>query len=504
MTAIGAATATAPPGLASRKKAVTRKRISVSSFLLTLVVVAVIVGQFNMLSVFHANCSDSSSQQLDQQLDVATTSTNDEISNKTKKPKEVKAPDYSFDTIPSRTWKIYEHPFPCHPPGKEEENKLMIMEPAHEGLLFQRPTKVGSTTMTNIVLRLVHNRADVEVQKLRTSTNTTSDRKINELWKNPPHCKHRAMHGRSIDLEYSKRNKKKSFLFSLVREPTKRAISEYFHFVVTYSQQEPTDRNFAKYVIRKGSSNFAIHQLTFEPKLLFAMAAQYEVFLKNFTEHHKNQTHTPLLTRPWTDEYMSKAKVSNAIDYSEIVQKILDDYDFIAVTERMDESLVAMKLLLGLSVEEILYAKKSRSAGSFSNGIETRPCMYLIPSFLTTHMKDFFYTPGKNQQWLEFSRGDALLHKAASASLDRTIDEVFGRERFRRELAEFQNALAYAQAICASEPDLVLSMCDEGGNRVRKTTCYIWGEGCDHKCLNERVPNPIPRAVLDWTQTYGD
>jgi len=485
---------TAPPGVAS-------KRVSASTLLFALVVIAVIVGQFTMLSIFHANCNDNSSQQLD----IAVSA--DEKSNKNKEPKTLKVPDYSFETIPSRTWKIYEHPFPCHPPGKEEKNQLMIMEPAHEGILFQRPTKVGSTTMTNIVLRLVHNRADVEVQKLKNSTNTTSNREINQLWKNPSHCKHRAMHGPSINLEYPIRNRKKSFLFSLVREPAKRAISEFFHFVVTAGQKEPTDKNFVSHVIRQGANNFVIRHLTYT-NIHPRMSAEYEIFLKSFTEQNQNQTHAPFLTRPWVE---ATKPAKPAVNYTEIVQDILEDYDFIAVTERMDESLVAMKLLLGLSVEDILYAKAARSAGSFSNGapVATRPCFYIIPSFLTTNMNDFFYTPGKNQQWLEYSRGDALLHKAADASLDRTIDEVFGRERFQHELMEFQNALAYAQAICASEPDLILSLCDEGGNSVRhdpnrKTTCYIWGEGCDHKCLNERVPNPIPRAVLDGTQKFGD
>ena len=56
------------------------------------------------------------------------------------------------------------------------------------------------------------------------------------------------------------------------------------------------------------------------------------------------------------------------LDYHKVVQDILNDYDFIAITERMDESLVVMKILLNLTLDEILYSKPARSAGSFSNG----------------------------------------------------------------------------------------------------------------------------------------
>ena len=472
----------------SRKTAATGRSLSPLSIFMGLVVVAGIAIHFTMFFIFHSNC--------DSRLETEAIAFNIDKPSKIKEPKKHKTLDYSFETIPSRTWKIYEHPFPCYPPGKEERATLGLTTPAREGILFQRPTKVGSTTMTGIILRIAHNRAAVEMEKMKNTTN---------LWeKKKPYCKHRAMHAGSIELEYPQRNKEKSFLFSLVRDPTRRAISQYFHFHVTMTQTDPTDADFVKHVLSQRGSSSVLRSLTFDKRLAQAMSAEFEHFLKEYTQQHSNES-TPLLTRPWVD-----LGVSETLNYTQIVQEILDNYDFIAVTERMDESLVAMKLMLGLSLEEILYAKISRSAGSFSNGPpKTRPCMYLIPSFVSRNMNDFFYTPGKNQQWLEYTRGDALLRTAASLSLDRTIDEVFGRERFNRELLEFQNAQAYARAICESEPELILSMCDDAGNSVvhdpnRTTTCYIWSEGCDHKCLNERVPNPIPKKVLDGTQKYGE
>ena len=201
--------------------------------------------------------------------------------------------------------------------------------------------------------------------------------------------------------------------------------------------------------------------------------------------------------------------------------------------ERMDESLVALKLLLNLTVEEILYVKPSRTSGSFSNGPrdkekDWRPCIYLIPSFLTSGMKTYFYgsntnnsnddgNDGKkgNEHWNEYIKGDLLLYQAVNKSLDRTINELFGRELFEKELKQFELAQQYANTICSGKSnttttdgsivggdDLVVPMCDSTGHDVvndpnRSTTCYIWSEGCDHKCLNEQIPHPIPKEIFN-------
>ena len=40
---------------------------------------------------------------------------------------------------------------------------------------------------------------------------------------------------------------------------------------------------------------------------------------------------------------------------SQLAQSIIDDYDFVAVTERLDESLVVLQMLLDLPLGDILY-----------------------------------------------------------------------------------------------------------------------------------------------------
>lgn len=154
------------------------------------------------------------------------------------------------------------------------------------------------------------------------------------------------------------------------------------------------------------------------------------------------------------------------------------DYDFIAVTERLDESLVVWKILLNLDFYDILYIK-ARAAGTFSNGTPSkgRPCLYLVPSFLTPGMQDFF----ESKEWKDSNAIDILLYQAVYKSLDNTIAAI-GKERVQRELETFIMAKEIAEAFCEGK---VLGYCSPGGAPIpeAKSTCVIWGEGCDMRCL---------------------
>lgn len=157
-----------------------------------------------------------------------------------------------------------------------------------------------------------------------------------------------------------------------------------------------------------------------------------------------------------------------------------DDYDFIAVTERMDESLVVWKILFHLEVSDILYIK-SRTSGSFSNGDAShdRPCIYLQPSFLSPGMQKFF----DSDQWKQSNAVDILLYQAVYKSLDNTIRDI-GQDVFDKELAQFREAQQKANEYCQ---DKVIGFCSSGGilNPPKDRTCVIWGEGCDYACLRE-------------------
>jgi hypothetical protein len=139
---------------------------------------------------------------------------------------------------PSATWKP--HAFPCVQVSNEAH---MLVTPAHTGLLFQRPVKTGSTTLTAIILRLVERYAAPGKR-----------------------CRYRAMHATSRDLEFGQRDRELSFLFSVVRDPTHKAISRYFHFDVSVGQKVPTDKHFRQIMRRPYNQNDLAQQLMTKPK----------------------------------------------------------------------------------------------------------------------------------------------------------------------------------------------------------------------------------------------
>jgi uncharacterized protein with GYD domain len=161
-----------------------------------------------------------------------------------------------------------------------------------------------------------------------------------------------------------------------------------------------------------------------------------------------------------------------------LIGDLLEDYDLVAIMERMDESLVALQMLLNLTTKEIVYTR-ARSSGSFSNGHAERPCMYILPAFISPTMKVFL----ESDEWQRIIAADLEFYKAAHKSLDRTI-EALGRQEFDKKMAIFKNALKLAAKNCEGR---VRTMCSSGGERIRpvNTTCYFWAEGCDHDCIDE-------------------
>lgn len=237
----------------------------------------------------------------------------------------------------------------------------------------------------------------------------------------------------------------------MLRDPTKRAISQYFHFKVSSAKEDPTDANFQKY--------FMVGQ---KEKL-------WNYYLKDLS---MNQT---LIGSYFKYEPTSKLPASYQRRTTAMIQDILMRYDFIAITERMDESLVVMKFLLNLDFEDILYASM-KTHGSFTPGGTS--CVYIVPSFLTKGMKEFF-----NSTWLHptIMGGDIQLYNAAVKSLDNTI-EYLGKDLVEKEVAKFRAALKRVSNRCIPQ-----DRCNSKGemSKPKENGCYLWDVGCSYGCINE-------------------
>jgi hypothetical protein len=325
---------------------------------------------------------------------------------------------------PERTYKSWppDVPFPCFRAEPDWKTIKIQRKPSKEGLLYTREMKTGSSTMAGVYLRLAHRVGE----------------KMN---KDGSPCKMRVDHSSAREMKYAERNKKRSFLISLLRDPTKRAISSYFHFKVSENKENPIDVNFQKYFLDHPN-------------------ARSNYYTKDLVMRQVNLT----VEEP-----------------HEVVQEIIDSFDFIGITERMDESLVVMKMLLHLELADILYMS-AKTTGSFTTAHGDNPCIYLVPSFLTAGMKAFF----ESDTWKEYMKYDILLYRAANKALDNTIDSL-GREEFENQLNEYRALLAVAHETCAAE---TIYRCDPAGNYggSKRSTCLLWDIGCGFQCLNRLDP----------------
>jgi len=326
----------------------------------------------------------------------------------------VQAPvDYSEFHGPARAYTVWKHgksAFTCVPerPGYKPV-----------GNLFIGPPKAASSTTGGIMLRISRN---IYRRAHDNQVNETECKVTQIIYPYPA-----SMYG------YRNRDKQKSFLWSFLREPTSRFVSEFFHFGVSRKGLQPTDANFRWYL--KAGSN------------------QNNLYIYNLHPRSKN----------------------HMLNATKAVEEILDEYNFIGITERMHESLVVLKLLLGLEMNDILYVKSSKKSGGFDDGVYNNSCIYIVKSFVSPGMQEFF---ASDQVWKDRSRGDIMLYRAANKSLDMTIDAL-GRDVVEQELQEYERAMQVAQETCQD----VKLPCTPGGKRRRTHDCLYWDLACGYKCL---------------------
>lgn len=132
-------------------------------------------------------------------------------------------------------------------------------------------------------------------------------------------------------------------------------------------------------------------------------------------------------------------------------------YDFVAVLERFDESMLVMKHKYHLTLVDILYlrAKDSENSKRASRFAEHPPIEHEDLSVQHAH-------------WALSSSPDAELHELANAALDREIrqiDALNGLGAFAADFAEYQEMLAVAEEHCRKHFWDSLLWADNGGGQ---------------------------------------
>jgi len=338
------------------------------------------------------------------------------------------AAEYNFSGIKARPFDpwLKTTPLPCYPPDIPNLKQIApgaTSQPTRVGFLFLKPLKTGSTTMSGVNLRLARNIA--KRQK-----------------KDFGYCKARFAHGgpglHPAAKMFGDRLKEKSFLWTIIREPTQRIISHFFHLYVSREKVEPNDANFQRYV-----------QQPFDSQ---------DYYIRSLSIERYNRTK------------------DNPIDFG---NQIIQEYDFIGITERMDESVVVLMMLLHLKMADVLYLSAKTHGGYDGGGANGYNCVYIWPSFVTSSMQEFF----ESNAWQDLIKNDLALYQAANRSLDMTIDKL-GRAKFEKHLTLFRIAKSEITKRCLPTAKFP---CMGSGKFVppQQTDC-LWGDaGCETSCIDK-------------------
>lgn len=281
-------------------------------------------------------------------------------------------PSLKFALRP-KVFKLFPYEIPC-----VSDNNTKSFD---TGLIYIKIQKCSSTTVASIF------------RKLMT--------KIGKTKQIPIKCKSHTKHGFAWTLpSLKKRDKQHSFLFTFVREPTSRSVSDFFYHGISKSGNcENNLQDFKKFQDHitmnfPGYGGYMLPYLFLDEQFVPPLDEKYLFW--NPDEPNIVQNHELLEKR---------------------VEYILDSYDFIGLTERFDESLVALSLILNIEIWDILHRQELRSSGSWDFDSNHNKCFHMHKSDPADDIKSYL----ASAEWNARMAGDKLLYKSVNASLDFTI-----------------------------------------------------------------------------------
>ena len=107
--------------------------------------------------------------------------------------------------------------------------------------------------------------------------------------------------------------------------------------------------------------------------------------------------------------------------------RIINGYDFLAVTERMEESLVVLAMLAQIPLTDVVIFS-SKLAGGYDGGTSKMGCMKIVKKWTTPKIDK--YILGDYQKT---NKDDYYLYYAAQRSLDKLL-MLWGGNAWRRIL----------------------------------------------------------------------
>lgn len=343
-------------------------------------------------------------------------------------------------------------------------NSQQVYKVPIQGLFYNKVPKAASSTLAGVNRRVAlhwgyrlhsrggSNRSNISLGSLYLQNQEAVARA----------CTHKESHVVGAGRFYGNRLVDRSFLWGSIRDPASRALSRIFFFQISQAGRSDDDETILRFlkgsynpqtgVLSKGRGGFQLQYLT-----LNAMD-EWTAWSKNF----------PTLVQ--RDDLVV-----------EQVQNVTQQYDFLALTERMDESIVAMQLLLGLNVGDVL-SSSSKVGGAFYYRGKDMGCIPIQKTHRSPAVQEYL----QSDEWQAVNYGDYLLYATANRSLDLTIDRL-GKARFSKALQVYRHAMQIVKEQCADE---TFFPCSKNGTIQidrSNSNCYLADEGCGFACIDRLV-----------------
>jgi Sulfotransferase family len=171
---------------------------------------------------------------------IAATTTCDKRTRSTSNVSSRRPPPRAFST-----WNKFTRTLPCPPAEDDWMSPKLQHRPARTGILYVKVPKTGSSTGSSVNLRLASRiyrkvvaaaPASASEDGNRTQESSSSSQRMRA-------CRNRFMHAPACVMEYGQRDTTQSVLWSVVRDPTDRVVSQYFHFYVTRGGRNASDES---------------------------------------------------------------------------------------------------------------------------------------------------------------------------------------------------------------------------------------------------------------------
>jgi hypothetical protein len=300
------------------------------------------------------------------------------------------------------------------------------------GVLYIKSYKASSSTCEGVAWNIAHHVGRRRNQRL---------------------CKAYTRHEFANQRHHARRGTQ-SLLWSFMRYPSARDLSHVYHFEIGREQRAMDDQEIIHLIETRLKGR----------QTRYLVPKKGRALLWPRHELRKNATEVLL--------YLN--------------QTVLQNYDFLGVTERMAESLAVMVLLWDLQPHDVVVLSSKRSGG-YDDGGFNDTCTAIPKAPPPSPMVQEYFA-SRHSIW----NADVLLYHVVNASLDLTIDQL-GRERVETMAEHIQDLQRVAQEQCLDQANFPCSPEGTFQPELAADSCYVQDSGCGYKCVDQVLSEYIQK-----------